>query len=70
MVDFFELEDLGFAVSDRVFDRDEIISLNEVASKLPPFVGMLQNFEWMNPEKASQKNLDWAYLRILFQIQV
>ena len=61
MVDFFELEDLGFAVSDKVFDRNEIISLNKVASKLQPFVGMLQNFEWMNPEKASQKNLDWAY---------
>lgn len=61
MVDFFELDDLGFAVSDKVFDRDKIISLNEVASRLPPFVGMLQNFKWMNPEKASQGELDWAY---------
>jgi len=63
MVNFFDLYEKGFAVSDKVFDRDSILSLNEVSSQLPPFVGMLQNFDWVNNDKvnAAQGELDWAY---------
>lgn len=63
MVNFFDLNEDGFAISPKVFDKDSILSLNEIVSQLPPFVGMLQNFEWMNNDKVRnvQGELDWAY---------
>ena len=66
--DYFlhELNNDGFAISEKVFDSQSIISLNSVASKLPPSVGMLQNFDWMNNEKVRAAgddviNFNWAY---------
>lgn len=62
MVNLFDLNDNGFAISEKVFDENSILSLNDIASKLPPSVGMLQNFDWINNDKVKDiVNPDWAY---------
>ena len=65
-MDYNYLNSKGFVISEKVFDENSILSLNDMASKLPPFVGMLRNFNWIdNGEvKAAGKdavNFDWAY---------
>ncbi len=66
---FNNLDRDGFAVSDKVFDVDELHSLNEIASTLQPNIGRPQDNGWYdNPSllEASKtidilNDIDWAY---------
>lgn len=63
--DFFDkLDKDGFAISDKVFDENDLRFLDRVESNLPPFVGMCKNRGWLDYyslDYNDRKNIDWAY---------
>lgn len=58
-----ELHNDGLTICHEAFERDELLILNEVASKLPAFVGLPIDKPWMNSQAVEQHvgDIDWAY---------
>jgi hypothetical protein len=61
MIDKLYLEKHGFVISDKVFNQNELHSLNNVASNILPFVGMCKKRGWLDHEDDKTKDVDWAY---------
>lgn len=56
-----ELERDGLTISDQVFDVDDLRVLNNIVSKLPPFIGH-GNGRWLdNEDVLKQDHINWAY---------
>jgi hypothetical protein len=56
----------GLAILDDQFDEGDLRDLNEVASKLPAFVGSNQDKQWLNDTQVEQIQteggvIDWRY---------
>ena len=60
-----ELKEDGLTIFKDMFNKEDMLALNDVASELPPFVGNVRNKGWHNWEDVQKldpsEETDWLY---------